>query len=120
MGQVEDLAGKRMKTGLTFEQLDEIRKITSEYSSVVKVMLFGSRAMGTYSPASDVDLVLMGKDISIKDQIRISSRLNESKSLLKYDVVRYSTIKNEKLIAHIKKYGVVVFESESIGAATSP
>lgn len=103
-----------MKTGLTDEQLEEIRKITGNFPSVEMIRLFGSRAKGTFSNASDVDLALFGKDVTLKDQIRISSLLNESRSMLKYDVIRYSTIENEKLIEHIKKYGLVIYKRDNV------
>jgi predicted nucleotidyltransferase len=105
-----------MNIGLTDSQKIEIRKVLCEYKSIESAILFGSRAMGTNSPASDVDIALTG-DISLRDQIRISAQLNESKALLKYDIVRYSIITNKKLIEHIRKYGKKIYEKEN-GAGT--
>lgn len=105
--------------GLNQEQIDEISSISSEIASIDKVILFGSRAMGTNSASSDVDLALVGAKITLKEQLHINAQLNESRSLLKYDVVRFSTIRNEKLIEHIKKYGVVVYAKEDKPGSSS-
>jgi predicted nucleotidyltransferase len=105
-----------MNIGLTDSQKNEIRKVLREFKSVESAVLFGSRAMGTNSPSSDVDIALTG-DISLRDHIRISAQLNESKALLKYDVARYSILTNKKLIEHIRKYGKKIYKKEN-GAGT--
>ena|SRR5271157_5646599 len=105
-----------MNFGLEESQLREIRQITGEFLSIDSGILFGSRAMGTFSPSSDVDIAITGEDVSLKDQIRLSARLNENRDLLKYDVVRYCTITNKKLIDHIQKHGKKIYEREK-GAA---
>ena len=48
--------------GLNKKQLQSIQSIISDYVSVIdKVVIFGSRATGTYKNYSDIDLVLYGK-----------------------------------------------------------
>jgi predicted nucleotidyltransferase len=105
-----------MNFGLEESHLREIRQIIGEFLSIESGILFGSRAMGTFSPSSDVDIAITGEDVCLKDQIRLSARLNENRALLKYDVVRYCTITNKKLIDHILKYGVKIYERQK-GAA---
>jgi hypothetical protein len=51
--------------------------------------------------------------ISLKDQIRLSAQLNDNNSLLKFDVVRFSTIINKKLMDHIRNEGLKIYESNS-------
>lgn len=99
-----------MNVGLSEDQLHEIQNVLAEFEAVESAVLFGSRAMKTHLSSSDVDIAIIGDTISLKDQIKISARLNESKSLLRYDVIRYSTIKNERLIEHIKKHGVTIYK----------
>jgi uncharacterized protein len=101
-----------MSGGLRDDQLNEIRRIISGFLSVESGILFGSRALDTFLPSSDVDVALMGDIVSLQDQIRISAQLNENRDLLKYDVVRYCAITNKKLIDHIQKYGVTIYEKK--------
>jgi uncharacterized protein len=102
-----------MSLGLEESQIVEARLILAEFSSVESAALFGSRAKGTFLPTSDVDIALMGDTVSLEDQIRVSARLNENKALLKYDVLRFSTITNKILIDHIRKHGVTIYERQA-------
>jgi predicted nucleotidyltransferase len=102
-----------MNSGLEDGQLRKLCEILSEFSSVGSAILFGSRASGTFSPSSDVDIALTGDAVSLEDQIRLSARLNDNKALLRYDVIRYAAITNKKLIDQIKKHGVTIYERDS-------
>jgi predicted nucleotidyltransferase len=99
-----------MNLGLDENQLEEIRRILGEFSSVESGILFGSRATGSFSPSSDVDIALMGDAVSLKDQIRLSARLNDNKTLLKYDVIRYSTLTNKNLADQILNHGMKIYK----------
>ena len=48
-----------MKFGLKESDIELIKKVFSNYPEVEKVILYGSRAKGTYKPASDIDLTLL-------------------------------------------------------------
>lgn len=48
-------------TGLTNKELNSTTDIFSFHSQVQGATLYGSRAMGTYQPASDIDIALSGK-----------------------------------------------------------
>jgi predicted nucleotidyltransferase len=106
-----------VNTGLSESWIQEIAAIFSEIPSIRAAVLFGSRAMGNFTPASDVDIALIGEEITLREQIRLSARLNENKDLLKYDVLRFPTITNAKLIEHIRNNGIVVYEREAGAAA---
>ena len=50
-----------MKYGLSENQLEEIISILQKYDEIEEAILFGSRVIGTYKKASDVDIVIKGK-----------------------------------------------------------
>jgi predicted nucleotidyltransferase len=104
-----------MNLGLDESQLQEIRQILSGFLSIESAILFGSRVTGTFTPSSDVDIALMGDDVSLKDQLQLSARLNDNKSLLKFDVVRYSTMTNKELMDHIRNQGIKIYERDNGG-----
>jgi predicted nucleotidyltransferase len=99
-----------MNSGLEHIQLKEIALVLGEFPSIESGILFGSRATGKFSPSSDVDIALVGDAVTLKEQIQVSAGLNANKTLLKYDVIRFSTITNRKLIDQIRKYGVKIYE----------
>lgn len=74
--------------------------------SVEKVILFGSRARGTNTERSDIDIAVYGGDFDsfywdIKEKVH---------SLLMFDVVEIDAGISEELRKEIKKDGVVIYE----------
>jgi len=98
--------------GLTPAQLDRIKEILAPFAERLdRVVLFGSRASGTYRPSSDIDLALYGQ-IEEKDVDRLHSLFMESNLPVRVDVVKYQTINSVALKQHIEQAGVTLFEKE--------
>jgi len=93
-----------MKFGLTTAELQEIRVAIGKFPEIDSVIIFGSRALGTYKPASDIDLALLGM-ITLDTISSLKSILEEELTLpYKFDLVNYATI-NAELKQHIDKHG---------------
>lgn len=93
------------QTGIKPEVIEEIRNIARKYN-VEKVILFGSRARGDYSRASDIDLAIHGGNIT-----RFSIEVDEETStLLMYDFVNLDTDVQKELLESINREGVVLYE----------
>jgi predicted nucleotidyltransferase len=78
----------------------------SERNSVNKVILFGSRASGTNTERSDIDLAVYGGDFdsfywNIKDNVN---------SLLSFDIINADKNISEKLKLEIERNGIVIYE----------
>ena len=73
---------------------------------VSRVILFGSRARGTFREKSDIDLAVEGGDF-----IRFSLDVDENTStLLKYDFINLDEPIQEELRASIQKEGKLLYE----------
>jgi predicted nucleotidyltransferase len=86
--------------------------ILSANQRVERVVLFGSRAMGSYTPTSDVDLVLYGDALTLTDQARLAAAIDELPIPQRVDLVLFNTIDNDKLKEHIRKHGVEWFRRD--------
>lgn len=96
-----------MNTGLTKKDRDYITNMVQKFPEIEKAILFGSRAIGNHKDGSDVDLTILGENITNQTVLRLRYLLNEELPLpYFFDVVHYETIINEKLKQHIEKYGV--------------
>ena len=78
----------------------------AENNSVDKVVLFGSRARGTNTERSDVDLAVYGGDFdsfywSITDNVN---------SLLSFDIVNADKNISDELKREIARDGIVIYE----------
>jgi uncharacterized protein len=91
--------------GLKDEQLEEIRS----FAQKIPVIIYGSRAKGTYRPGSDVDLVLVGKDLKLADQLSFWNDLDDSYQPYLFDVAILHQIQNDSLLEHIERVGKVIY-----------
>ena len=100
-----------MNSGLSSEERGDLCEVFRGFPSVREVILFGSRAKGTFSVGSDVDLAVKG--CGEDDAVRLSAMLNEE-TVLPYffDVVVYETIQSRDLIEHIDRVGVKIYEQQ--------
>ena len=96
--------------GLTELQSAIIIEELSRFPEIDKVILFGSRAMGNYKPASDVDLLISGTGINAAIASRIYGRLNEEVALpFKIDLVFARDDIPAAFREHIDRHGVLFF-----------
>ena len=94
-----------MKYNLPDRVLRELSSFAQKYS-VRKVILFGSRARGTNTDRSDIDIAVYGGDFDgfywdIKEKIH---------SLLMFDIIQADTPISEELKQEIEKDGVTIYE----------
>lgn len=73
---------------------------------VERAVLFGSRATGTNSVSSDVDIALFGDRLTLTDQSRLAAALDEIPMAQSVDLVLYKFIRNPILRKHIRNEGV--------------
>ena len=73
---------------------------------VERAVLFGSRATGTNTVSSDVDIALFGDRLTLTDQARLAVALDEIPMAQSVDLVLYDSIDNPTLLEHIRRHGV--------------
>lgn len=102
-----------MRFGLSDAQLAEITTILQKYQEVSLGIIFGSRAMGNYREASDIDLAIKGKGVTFMTEISISGELDDSELPFFCDVVNYHTINHPPFKEHINTEGVTFYRRDS-------
>lgn len=80
--------------------------------------MFGSRAMDTYRPESDIDLALYG-ELDERLVARIAGELDELPLPYSFDVHAYSRLSQGPLREHIDRVGRPIF-SRSASAERDP
>ena len=94
-----------MKYNLPDRVLRELSSFAQKYS-VTKIILFGSRARGTNTERSDIDIAVYGGDFDgfywdVKEKIN---------SLLMFNIVQADSSISDELKKEIEKDGVVIYE----------
>ena len=82
---------------------------------IEKVAVFGSRAMGTARPASDIDLALFGT-LSEEQVARMWTLFDESALAVTVDLADYTRIAHAPLKRHIDGAAKTLFTQEQLRA----
>ena len=93
------------KFGLDQKVLEEIIKTIKKYP-VDKIILYGSRALGTFRDASDIDLTLVSSSMSFSDLLALENELDDLLLPYKIDLSVMNTIHKQSLLDHIRQHGV--------------
>lgn len=94
---------------LTDTLYDELSTVFRADPRVQRVILFGSRAMGTHREESDIDLAVVGKDLTLNDALNIQNDLDDLGYPYTFDVLILSRIQNETLLEHISRVGIDIY-----------
>ena len=81
---------------------------------VERAVLFGSRATGTNTMSSDVDIVLFGHRLTLTDQAQLAAALDEIPMAQSVDLLLYDSIRDRTLREHIARRGVELYSSPSL------
>ncbi len=94
-----------MKYNLPDRILRELSTFAKKYA-ITKIILFGSRARGTHTERSDIDIAVYGGDFEhfywdVKEKPH---------SLLMFDIVQADVAISDELKQEIEKDGVTIYE----------
>ena len=98
-----------MKYGLSDQVIAKLKEVFKNFSLVKEVILYGSRAKGTYKKGSDIDLVIKGANIDIAYLGKIRNALDDLPLPYIIDLCVFDNIDNTSLLDHIKRVGIVFY-----------
>lgn len=96
--------------GLDEETLATIRAGFAGVRHTRRAILFGSRALGNYKPASDIDLCITGEGADADLPVLRAFFEEAPRFPYKVDIVHYETISKEALKRHVDEHGMVIWE----------
>jgi predicted nucleotidyltransferase len=99
-----------MPYGLKEEFVKQIQHVFSNFPGIERVTLYGSRAMGTFKPGSDIDLTLEGEGLNLQFLSRLDDELDELNSPYTFDLSLRKQIENPDLLEHIRRVGVLFYQ----------
>lgn len=89
-------------------ELDMLRSVFQRHPEITSVKLFGSRAKGTHSASSDVDLALWGTVNSLEAEA-IAAELDDLPLPYRYEAKPFSRITLPALREHIERVGIDIY-----------
>lgn len=101
-----------MPYGLTDIELQKIINVFASNRRIVNAILYGSRAKGNFKPFSDIDITLVGKELTRNDLIKIIQDVDNLLLPYQFDLSLWNKIKNEALIEHIERIGICIYKRD--------
>jgi len=95
--------------GLPPKVVHQINSIFKKHKKVLSVIVYGSRAMGTFRAGSDIDLCLKGPLLTTTELLEIENEIDDLMLPYKFDISIYNQITNEDLVDHINRIGIALF-----------
>ena len=95
-----------MTDGLKDAHREAVIAVIAANDRVERAVLFGSRATGTNTVTSDVDIALFGDRLTLTDQARLTAALEEIPMAQTVDLLLYDSIQDRALREHIRNGGV--------------
>ena len=106
-----------MPYGLQKETIDELQRIFSSFKEINEVVLYGSRAKGSYTNSSDIDITLKGSNLNLTLLNKLSLQIDDLLLPYTFDISIYNHLNNKKLIEHIDRIGKVIYKNTSLAKA---
>ena len=89
------------------EVITEITQKCRNYGAQ-KIILFGSRAKGTATERSDIDIAVSG--VTSSDIFELEEALEDISILYTIDLINLDTCKNQLLLEDIEQYGREIYK----------
>lgn len=99
-----------MKYGITDKEWNKVFSTLSHFPNIQKAILFGSRAKGTNKPFSDIDIALVGNEVSINDLLHLKNEIDDLLLPYEFDFCIYKDLKSQELKSHIVRRGIEIYD----------
>jgi predicted nucleotidyltransferase len=99
-----------MNHGLSDATVEKIQAVLAGFPQVEKALLYGSRAKGSFKPGSDIDLTLIGPELSFSLLAQIDAALDDLLLPYMIDLSNLASIEDGTLLDHIQLLGVVLYQ----------
>lgn len=99
-----------MPYGLTNMDMEKLQALFRLNKKIERVILYGSRAKGTFKPFSDVDITFIGEKLTRSDLNQLAGFIDDLLLPYRFDLSLFFTLKNKELVEHIERRGIVIYE----------
>lgn len=95
--------------GLPVAVVERIHATLARFPEVEQATLYGSRAIGSYRPGSDIDLTLSGEHLDQRVLARLDAALDDLLLPWRFDLSLQAEVQSAALLEHIARVGQVFY-----------
>ncbi len=99
--------------GLSEKTTQKLYSAFEKFPEIEKVIIYGSRAKGNYREGSDIDITLIGNDLTHTILLKLLYEIDELNTPYLYDVSIFSKLSNPEFIEHIHRVGKIFYQKKS-------
>ena len=99
--------------GLNENIIVQIRNVIETFPQIEKVILYGSRAKGTYRNGSDIDLTLKGEGLNQSVLFKIEDELDDLMLPYTFDISVFDLVSDPDFRQHVERVGKVFYQKVS-------
>jgi uncharacterized protein len=103
-----------MKFGLSNETISRFNSVFAQHPEIDEVVIYGSRAKGTYREGSDIDISLKGENLTYALRSIIYQEIDDLNTPYLVDLSVYSLLDSPDLVAHIDRVGKVFYKKTEL------
>jgi predicted nucleotidyltransferase len=99
-----------MNFGLDDSIVADLQRVFARYPEIDSVLIFGSRAKGTFRDGSDIDLAVVSATLTPAQFSKLWAEVDELPLVFMIDLLHWDTLENVKLKSKIKQEGLIFFQ----------
>jgi len=100
---------EKQALGLSSLTLAKLVSVFEMHSSIESVLIYGSRAKGTYKHGSDIDITIKGALLSFSELMQVEDEIDDLYLPYQVDLSQYEALENGDLLDHINRVGVTLY-----------
>ncbi len=99
--------------GLSDKIINEVQAVLSIFPKIDEALLYGSRAKGNYRDDSDIDIALLGKDLSVENTVKpLISKLEDIDCPHLFDITIYEKIDCPTVKKYVDDWGKIIYKKD--------
>lgn len=102
-----------MKFGLSDRIRADFDRVFQGYPSIERVLIFGSRAKGSYRDGSDIDLGVFAPEMSDQEFSLLWNEIDDLPLVFKIDLLHWDRVSNPALKDRILRDGCLFYDGRS-------
>ena len=95
--------------GLSEAVINDLRRVFSDFSEIERVLIFGSRAKGTFKDGSDIDLAVVAPTLTEQGFAALWNAVDDLPIVFKVDLLHWDRLSNQVLKEAASQQGLQVF-----------
>ena|SRR3990167_4712133 len=95
--------------GLPKKAIQALRQLFQKHQKIQTIILYGSRAKGTFRTGSDIDLCMVAPSMSLRERLSIENEIDDLLLPWKIDLSLRHEIDSPELLAHLERVGVKIY-----------